>query len=153
MNPSHAHTAPRELHLVTFRLDGWEYAVEVNDICGIYHGLAIIPTPDDSELLEGEVHLFAHRIPVINLRRVLNLGDRPSGPVWLLVLYQAGKQVGLLVDSVVEVLRLQSNALQPCDGTSHQNPASDFVTASVSHKERTIYLPDLQRLLGACPAS
>ena len=152
MNPSQTPTAPRELHLVTFLLDGWEYGVEVNNICGVYHGLAIIPTPDDSDMLEGEVHLFAHRIPVINLRCVLNLGERPSGPVWLLVLYRSSRQVGLLVDSVAEVLHLQPNALQPFDGTNHEIPASDFVTASVRHQERTIYLPDLPRLLEACLA-
>lgn len=139
--------APRELHLVTFKLDNYEYGVEVAGVYGIYHGLAIIPTPDECDAFAGEIQLFSRRIAVVSLRRLLNLNEQMTGPGWLLVVKPAGQMVAVLVDQISEVIRLKPQALQAITQKNQQVPAFPWLTASARYQERTIYLPDLTRLL------
>lgn len=147
MTSSPTVSAPGELHLVTFKLNNYEYGVEVAGVYGIYHGLAIIPTPDECDAFTGEVQLLSRRIAVVNLRRVLNLNEQMTGPGWLLIVQQAGQMVAVLVDQISDVIRVKPQALQAITQKNQQVPAFPWLTASARYQERTIYLPDLTRLL------
>ena len=142
--------AERELHFVTFLLGEWEYAIEVADVCGIYHGLAIIPTPDEPEIITGEIQLATHRIPVVDLRHLLHLPER-VGVGWLLVVRHAEDLIGILVDQVSEVIRVPLQALDPSSNHHAEIPAPGVISAVVHYRDRVIHVPDLPRLLRECP--
>lgn len=138
-----------ERHFVTFALDQWEYGIEVADVCGIYHGVAIIPTPDDPEIITGEVCLTTQRIPVMDLRDVLHLTPR-VGTGWLLVVRHGLRMVGFLVDQVREVIRVPAAAVHPCDvATASSLPGA--IDCVLHVQDRTIHVPDIPRILSECP--
>lgn len=138
----------RELQFVSFALGDQAYGVAVADVHGIYHGLPIIPNPDNSPFLEGDVQLADKRIPVINLRRFAGMTDAKTctAPRWILLFETVGGPIGLVVDRVIEVLRLEASSIeQPTDNT--MSPVRDYITAVANHNGRTMYLPDFTRLV------
>lgn len=138
----------RDLHFVSFALGEHAYGVDVADIHGIYHGLPIIPNPDNQPFLEGDVQLANQRIPIINLRRFAGLSDMPScaSPCWIVMVDAIGGPVGFVVDQVIEVLRLDASSIEPPADTA-ASPVRDYITAVANHNGRTMYLPDITRLL------
>ncbi len=140
--------AARDLHLVTFRVGDWTYAVEVADVCGVYHGVAIIPTPDEPEIIAGEINLGTHRIPVVDLRTVFHLPDR-FGAGWLLVVTRTGDMIGIIVDHVSGVIRVTPEALEPFDRSSDSSAPGD-ITAVARCGNEAFHIPDLSRILDRC---
>jgi purine-binding chemotaxis protein CheW len=138
----------RELQFVSFALGEQSYGVEVADVHGIYHGLPIIPNPDTPPFLEGEVQLAGRRVPVINLRRFAGMADIPDRALarWIVMINNPAGPVGLLVDRVIEVLKLRASTLKPPAGTA-TSPVSDYIVAVANHDGGTMYLPDFTRLL------
>jgi len=138
----------RELQFVSFALGEQSYGVEVADVHGIYHGLPIIPNPDTPPFLEGEVQLAGRRVPVINLRRFAGMADIHSCalPRWIVMVNYPAGPVGLLVDRVIEVLKLRASTLRPPADTA-VSPVGDYIVAEANHDGGTMYLPDFARLL------
>jgi purine-binding chemotaxis protein CheW len=138
----------RELQIVSFALGEQNYGVEVADVHGIYHGLSVIPNPDTPPFWEGEVQFAGRRIPVINLRRFAGMADVPAGmsPRWIVVINSPTGPVGLLVDRVIEVVRLRASSLEPLDDAT-LCPVGDYITAAAIHDGGTVLLPDFTRLL------
>ena len=148
-NKAVAGTPNQDMRFVAFVLAGMYYGVEIGDVYGIYHGLPIIPTPDASPSLAGEVQLVDRRIPVVSLRRFAGLHDGQSaerGPEWIVIVENSKGPVGLVVDGVSEVVKLApSNVVlskEPAPG-----PVGGYVTAVARHEDRPMYLPDFSRLL------
>ncbi len=133
---------------VSFVLGGTDYAVEVEDVYGIYHGLPIIPMPDSPPRIAGELQLVNRRIPVVNLRRSAGTGDAHAqrSPRWILIVDHRQGPVGLVVDRVSEVVSLTPAHLTISDKAA-PGPAGDYVTAVARHGNRPVYLPDFSRLL------
>jgi purine-binding chemotaxis protein CheW len=139
----------QDMHFVSFMLGGMHYGVEVSDVYGIYHGLPIIPTPDSSPSVAGELQLVDRRIPVVSLRRFAGMRERGGaehGPEWIVIVENSRGPIGLVVDGVSEVVKLTpSNVIlskSPAPG-----PVGNYVTAVASHEDHPMYLPDFTRLL------
>jgi purine-binding chemotaxis protein CheW len=141
-------TPSADLQLVSFAVGGMDYGVDVADVYGIYHGLAIIPSPDAAPFLDGEVQLAGRRIPIVNLRRFAGmLGDVSNrAPQWIVMVSHPGGPVGLVVDKVSEVLKIPPQNLRPLED-SCSCPVSDYIVAQAHHQGRSVYLPDFSRLL------
>jgi len=138
----------RELQFVSFALGEQSYGVDVADVHGIYHGLPIIPNPDTPLFMEGDVQLAGRRIPVVNLRRFAGMADLhgSAGPRWIVMVNNPAGPVGLLVDRVIEVLKLRASTLKPLADTA-LSPVGDYIVAVANHDGGTMYLPDFTRLL------
>lgn len=137
-----------DLQLVTFYLESHQFAVDVDDVFGIYSGVSIIPTPDLGNHIDGELLVCDQRIPVLNLRRFSGLSTtRPDRvPTWILAVNAPGGPVALLVDKVTEVVRLEPRSLnQLPEGLVA--PVSEYVSAAANHQGRKLLLVDLRRLL------
>ncbi len=133
---------------VTFVLGGTDYAVEVDEIHGIYHSLPVIPTPDAPPYIEGEVQLVHRRIPVVNLRRFAGMHDAQSlrSPHWILIVEHREGPVGIVVDKVSEVVKLTPASLTISEDTA-PGPVGEYVMAVAKHGGRALYVPDFSRLL------
>jgi purine-binding chemotaxis protein CheW len=138
----------RELQFVSFALGDQDFGVDIADIHGIYHGLPIIPNPDTPQFLEGEVLLADQRVPIVNLRRFAGMSDLPeqASSRWILIVNDTSGPVGLVVDRVIEVLKLQPSSLEP-PSEATISLVGDYIVAVANHNGRNLYLPDLSRLL------
>jgi purine-binding chemotaxis protein CheW len=100
---------------VVFRLDGEEYAVDVDAVQEIIRvPQTLIRVPETRDFVEGLVNLRGTVLPVVDLRTRLELArvERDERQR-IVVLFLDGIRTGFIVDSVTEVARIPRGMLEP----------------------------------------
>ncbi len=101
-----------DAQLLTFKLDGQEYALDIDNVVQVVRMVAITPVPKAAQVVEGVINLRGRVIPVINFRKRCGLPPKPhSLNNHLLIARMNHRVVGLIVDSVSEVLSMPVNNL------------------------------------------
>jgi purine-binding chemotaxis protein CheW len=138
----------RDIQLVSFYLANHQYAVDVDDVFGIYHGLPLIPAPDYSDFVDGEIQVADQRIPVVNTRRYTGLPEAVAdkGAPWVVTINQPGGPIGLTVDRVSEVIRLETRQIEEY-ASAPATPAGNYITAFARYQGRDLLLPDISRFI------
>jgi purine-binding chemotaxis protein CheW len=100
--------------LVTFRLDGDLYGIEVNHVQEVLRTQRVTPVPLAPAAVAGLINLRGQVVSAIELRERLGRPPRGEGapPVAVVVRLQ-GETVGLLVDSIDDVVRVRSADFEP----------------------------------------
>ncbi len=106
--------ASETLHLLIFGVAGRLFALEIAEVVEIisFQGLTRIPRPLPH--VEGVIAYRDRVIPLINLRRRLGAPAKDSGPgapILLLRSSLSSTPVGLLVDSVLNVIAVDRRTL------------------------------------------
>jgi purine-binding chemotaxis protein CheW len=97
-----------ELQLVSFEVAGQEYAISIEDVQEIVQiPEAIIHVPHSQPHVLGVMTLRNRLLPLVDLRRMFGLVDRPLDEKSRIIVLALGKaSVGVAVDGVSEVLRV-----------------------------------------------
>ena len=102
-----------EEQLVVFCLGNDEYAVAISQVKEIIQYKGATKVPNVPEYMEGIINLRGKVIPVIDLALRLDLAAGKAGGKRVLIIEAAEKEIGLVVDEVSEVIRLQDDAIEP----------------------------------------
>jgi purine-binding chemotaxis protein CheW len=135
------------LQLVTFTIEGEEYAVDVLKVREVCMMTRITHVPESESSVEGVINLRGTVIPVINLRRKFGLSRGEPQAQSRVMIVDVGSTVGLVVDSVRQVLTISEDAVEPPPpfaGSGH----SGSVIGIVKLEDRLLLLLDLDALLG-----
>lgn len=108
-----------ERQLVSFSVDGQEYAIDIQDVQEIVQmdgQLVRVPQSEAAQL--GVVTLRSRLLPLISLRRLFGMPyDQDREQDRVVVIHLGGEQmVGLVTDSVSEVLRVPFNLIDEVPG-------------------------------------
>ncbi len=99
---------------LSFQLLGEEYALnamKVREILGI---IGITPVPQTPDFVKGVVNLRGKVIPVIDLRIRLGLPEASyTEETCIIVVEVRGVHMGIIIDTVLEVLDIESNEIDP----------------------------------------
>jgi purine-binding chemotaxis protein CheW len=136
------------LQLVTFKLGDEEFAVDILKVQEVNRMVDITAVPNAPGSLEGVINLRGKVIPVYNLRKKLGLEARDADGQSRIMVVDTGATVGLMVDSVQEVLRLPSESVEPPPLLSSGN-GDGSVKGIGKLEDRLVILLDLDRLLGS----
>ena len=99
-------------NLVTFRLEQQVYALPIASIFKIIDMVAITPLPQVNHAIEGIINVHGETVPIINLRRHLNMPQAPFKLHTHIILVQnGGPTFGLIVDQVMDVLSLPAGQI------------------------------------------
>jgi len=102
------------IQLVSFRLGQEEFGIEILKVQEINRMVEITKVPQAPHYCEGVINLRGKVIPVINLRKKFGLDiqewDRSTR---ILVCDVDGNVVGMIVDSVEEVLKIPQSTIEP----------------------------------------
>jgi purine-binding chemotaxis protein CheW len=99
---------------LTFSLAAEEYAVEILRVQEIKGFSAITPLPDAPPHIKGVINLRGTVVPIIGLRERFGLPSLPYGRFTLIIVLNVGaKVVGVVVDSVNDVLDLRASDIEP----------------------------------------
>ena len=103
-----------EVQMVVFKLEKEEFAVDIQQVREVLKMSQVTPLPQSAHYIEGVINLRGEVIPVVDLRKrfELPLGER-DGQTRIIIVEIQESNVGLIVDSVTEVLRFSSSAIQP----------------------------------------
>jgi len=104
-----------ELQLVSFDVDGQEYAIAIEDVQEIVQvPEAVIHVPHSEAHVLGVMTLRSRLLPLVNLRTMFALPYRElDEKSRIVVLTLGGVSVGVVVDAVSEVLRVSKSGVDP----------------------------------------
>jgi len=102
-----------ELQLVSFDVDGQEYAIAIEEVQEIVQvPEAVIHVPHSESHVLGVMTLRSRLLPLVNLRSMFALPHRDlDEKSRIVVLTLAGVSVGVVVDAVSEVLRVSKSGV------------------------------------------
>lgn len=139
-------TLPDILQLVTFKLGGEEYGIDILRVQEINRMTVITAMPKAPFSVEGVINLRGKVIPVINLRKRFGLAMKEFDYQSRIIVIDAGSTVGLIVDSVSEVLRISSDTIEPPSLVT-TGTGSEYIMGIGKLEDRLIIVLDIEKLL------
>jgi purine-binding chemotaxis protein CheW len=107
------HASPSE-SFILFELAGTTYAVPSRVVQQMEMVEHITPVPNAPSFVEGVVFSRGQVVPAVNLRRRFGFDKAPHDlRTRLVVVHDAGRTVGLLVDAAREFVTIPAEAIQP----------------------------------------
>ena len=137
-----------DIQLVSFRVGPQEFAFDILQVERILRHIAPAPLPKAPDFLEGVVPYEGGAVPVVDLRKRFDL-DAPIREETRLMVVDLGEQrVGVLVDEVREVLRVDSTTIT-APGPMVSGLAAAYIAGIVSRPGRTIIILNARKLLSS----
>ncbi len=135
------------LELLAFAVADEEYAVPIVGVQEIIKVPLITEVPRTGRAVLGIISLRGTIVPVLDLRRVLELEETPpSRPSRILVVRTEEDPVGLLVDRVNSVVRLDGSQLEATPRAIRRQ-TSDFVRGVGRLGSRLVIVLDVNAVL------
>jgi purine-binding chemotaxis protein CheW len=135
-------------HLVTMFLSDEEYGIDVRLVQTIIRVSEITPVPRAPGFIKGVINLRGRIIPVVDLKRKLNLGevDVAARASRIAVVKVRERLIGLLVDGASQVLRVPLTRIEAAPDEVVEIDAN-YIRGVAKLDERLIILMDLQKIL------
>jgi purine-binding chemotaxis protein CheW len=136
-----------EKQLVIFNLDGGAYGVDISVVREIIHVQDITRVPGTPLSIEGVINLRGSVIPVVDLRKcfLLNAIQRDKN-MRIVVINCRNQDVGVVVDSVAEVLRVPVDSIEtPSNVITGGN--LEYLLGIVKMTNRLVILLDMDQIL------
>jgi purine-binding chemotaxis protein CheW len=104
----------QEGKFLTFSMGDEEYGIEIRHVTEIIGIQSITDLPDMPDFVKGVINLRGKVIPVIDVRLRFSMSERPYDErTCIIVVNINGLAVGLIVDSVSEVLDIPAGDIEP----------------------------------------
>jgi purine-binding chemotaxis protein CheW len=136
--------------LVGFMLGGELFGVDILMVQEIIRSTAITRVPNAPDFVEGVINLRGNIIPVIDLRRRLNMHDREGAKEtreWILILTIGTRITGFIVDLVTEVIKIDEADIDPPPDIIVSGLESQYISGVCDIGERLLILLDFNRIL------
>lgn len=134
-----------ERRLVVVGLAGQEYGVPITLVQEIIRHSAARPVPGSPSYVEGVINLRGRIIPVVDLRSRFALGGERPSEAKVVIVALDGRTVGMVVDEVVEVLRVGADRCAPPPPGAGRG---GYVDAVATLGDRLVVVLDVGSLLG-----
>ena len=136
-----------DLQIVTFRVGEEDFSISILKVQEIIRMCEITKVPRSPEFVEGVINLRGKVIPVIDLRKRFGLPEAErNNDTRTIVVDCDGKVVGLIVDSVTEVLRLSESTVEAAPDIV-SGVDSDYVAGVGKLDDRLVILLDIDKVL------
>jgi len=133
--------------VVSFEIGAEEYAVDILEVQEINRMVEITRVPTAPSYVEGVINLRGKVIPIIDLRLRFGLPATDRTTESRIVVVDVNRNViGLIVDSVSEVLRIPNSLIEP--PPNGKGGGAEFHKGVGRMDNRLLILLDLKRLLG-----
>ena len=138
--------AEQELQLVTFRLANEEYGLPITKVREINRLVPVTKLPQTPSFMEGIINLRGIIIPVIDLRKrfEMSIADHDDD-TRIIIVDISGQIVGVTVDAVIEVVRLNTADIEPTPATVVVD--SQYIEGVGKIDDRLIILLNIDKVL------
>jgi purine-binding chemotaxis protein CheW len=137
-----------ELQLVSFNLGAEEFGMDISAVQEIVRMPEITKVPRSPDFVEGVVNLRGKIIPVVDLRKRFRVSvTEPTKSTRIIVVTLVGRTVGMIVDAVSEVLRLDAASIEPTPEMVATQIDSSFLKGIAKLEGRLLILLDLNLVL------
>ncbi|MBI1749447.1 MAG: purine-binding chemotaxis protein CheW [Acidobacteria bacterium] len=134
------------LQLVSFHLAGEEFGMDILKVQEIIRMQELTRVPNSPDFVEGVLNLRGKVIPVIGLRRRFGIDSIDADKQTRIVVVEVhGTILGLVVDSVSEVLRIPKSTVEPPPRLCKVE--REYISGVGKLDSRLMILFDVERLL------
>ena len=134
---------------VTFRLDEETYGINVMQVQEVLRITEIAPVPGAPSYVLGIINLRGNVVTVIDTRSRLGLMTvEPDDSSRIVIIETEKHVVGILVDSVAEVVDLAASEIEPAPAVGSEE-SSKYIQGVASRDGNLVILMDLNKLLGS----
>lgn len=135
------------LQWVTFRLDNESYGINVMQVQEVLRHTEIAPVPGAPAYVLGIINLRGNVVTVIDTRQRFGLTPAPITDNTRIVIIEADKQVvGILVDSVAEVVYLRQSEIETAPNVGTDESAK-FIQGVCNKNNELLILVDLEKMM------
>jgi purine-binding chemotaxis protein CheW len=139
--------------VLAFRLGAEEFGIDIHAVRELRGYSAVTRLANAPDYLKGVVNLRGLIVPIVDLRIKLGLGEASYTDFTVVIVLAIGcQQVGVVVDSVSDVVNLAATQIKPAP-PSGPNFRHDYLTGIATVDERLLQLTDLSVLLADITAS
>lgn len=132
--------------MVLFNLAGSEFGVEITQVREIIRMTEMTKMPRAPKFLEGIINLRGQIIPVLDLRKRFDMPVAPATASSRIMITEVkGQAIGLLVDKIVEVLKVSRTAVSNAPEMV-STIAGEYLMGVVEVKSRLVILLNLERI-------
>ncbi len=126
---------------VGFMLGNEKFAISIMDVEEIIRLTEITPVPKAPDFIEGIINLRGRVIPVADLKKRINLGEASyDDKTRIVVVMLNDKRMGLIIDSVDEIIRIESNDIEQAPALTVNMDASYVEGVAKTEKGMIIIL-------------
>lgn len=137
------------LQLVIFELSGEEFGVEIMQVSEIIPVSRITRIPQAPECVKGLINLRGKIIVVIDLNKRLGFSPKETDSLSRIIVVDVrGTVIGMLVNSVSEIMRLPLSSIEPTPEMIKSKINAEYLTGVGKAGNRLLILLNLARILG-----
>lgn len=136
-----------ELEFLTFRLGGEEYGVDIMAVQEIKAWSETRKLPNSPQCMAGVIDLRGIVVPIVDLRCRFHMQtvEADEKNVFI-ILTIGGRTVGILVDAVADILKVDADEIRPSPGVE-VNVQRDMIQGLISIKDQMVVILHTEHLL------
>lgn len=134
--------------LVVFTLGNEEFGVDISRVLEIIKMTEITVVPDVPDYVNGIINLRGKIVTVIDLKKKLKMGSsKETADTRIMIVDVHDNTIGMIVDSVKEVLRLNKKFINPTPKDLASKIHNDYIDGVGNFDKRLIVLLNLEGIL------
>ena len=146
MNATEARVARAEF--LSFRLGEEEYAIDILKVREIRAHEAATRMPNAPDFVKGVINLRGTIVPILDLRLRFGFEDVHNASTVTIILSIAGREAGIVVDAVSDVVALGAEEIRPAPEL--RSVVEDgFIRGIAPIEGRMLIVLDIERLMSS----
>lgn len=139
--------APQNNEFLTFKLGAEEYGIDILKVQEIRSYEAVTTIANAPEFIKGVVNLRGVIVPIVDMRIKFCLGDISYDQFTVVIILNvAGRVVGMVVDSVSDVISLTQEQIRPAPEFGAALD-TEYITGLGTVDKRMLILMDIEKLM------
>lgn len=134
--------------MVTFRVGGQEFGLNIFDVERVLRYETPAPLPEAPDFLEGVMEYGEAAIPVVDLRKKLNVDAAVRDETRTMILEWDQGKIAVVVDAVVELLKAPVDEITPPPAIV-RGLAAEYINGIYTRDGRTIVILAVARILSS----
>ena len=133
------------IQLIVFRIGDEEFGIPIGAVQEIIKVGTITPIPDSPDFIKGLINVRGEIVAIIDVRARFFLTELEETPRHIVIAKSNENFFGLLVDEVIEVLRIEESDIKlPPKLMTKLN--EEYVQGVITHDGRLIMLLDVEQV-------
>lgn len=128
-----------------FTIAGEEFGLEIERILEITKPQKATHLPNTPQFINGVINLRGNVMPLMDMRKRLNVEPTQQGEK-IIIVTMHGEKIGLLVDSVKEILNIEKTEIASPPGI-FKGLKPEYLNGIGKIKERLLIILNIDRLL------
>ena len=139
------------MQLVGFEIGDEQFGVNILSVQEIIRSAPVTNVPNSPIFIEGVINLRGDIIPVIDLRKRLNLYQNEekvkSLKNWILILNIGERVIGFIVDRVTEVFMVEEDSIEPPPDIIVEGLENQYIQGVCKTNDVLVIILEFERVL------